>query len=207
MTETEWLTSTDATSMMRWLWTTKNASERKGRLFAVGCCRRVWARIGQKGKRAVEAAERFADDGAQQVKLADARHVARDPRYAGDAAALATTHPFGQFAACETPHEASVAQGTLEQQRQERVSQAALARCIFANPFRSTPVVTDSACNPTALALATAIYNEQAWDRVAILADALEEAGCANEEILSHCRGPGPHVRGCWVVDLILGRE
>jgi hypothetical protein len=43
--------------------------------------------------------------------------------------------------------------------------------------------------------------------RLAVLADALEEAGCTNADILSHCRSPGPHVRGCWVVDLILGKE
>jgi hypothetical protein len=62
--------------------------------------------------------------------------------------------------------------------------------------------------------LATAIYEERTLpqgtldrDRLAILADALEEAGCTNEEILSHCRSPNDHVRGCWLIDLILGKE
>ena len=40
-----------------------------------------------------------------------------------------------------------------------------------------------------------------------ILADALEDAGCTNQDILNHCRGGGEHVRGCWVVDLLLGKE
>ena len=55
--------------------------------------------------------------------------------------------------------------------------------------------------------IAQAIYGERAFDRMPILADALEDAGCDNADILGHCRQPGPHVRGCWVVDLLLGKE
>jgi hypothetical protein len=54
--------------------------------------------------------------------------------------------------------------------------------------------------------LAEAIYEERAFDRMPILADALEEAGCADADVLRHCRDPGPHVRGCWVLDLILDK-
>jgi hypothetical protein len=56
-------------------------------------------------------------------------------------------------------------------------------------------------------ALAQSIYDDRAFDRLPILADALEDAGCDNADILNHCRQPGEHVRGCWVVDLVLGRE
>lgn len=55
--------------------------------------------------------------------------------------------------------------------------------------------------------LAQAIYDDRAFDRMSVLADALEKAGCTNADILTHCRGKGPHVRGCWVVDLLLGKE
>jgi hypothetical protein len=55
--------------------------------------------------------------------------------------------------------------------------------------------------------LAQAIYDEQAFDRLPILADALEEAGCTDADILNHCRSGGEHVRGCWVVDLVLGKS
>jgi hypothetical protein len=58
----------------------------------------------------------------------------------------------------------------------------------------------------TVVALGTVIYTERAFDRLPILGDALEEAGCTDEAILSHCRGPGPHVPGCWVVDSVLIR-
>jgi hypothetical protein len=91
----------------------------------------------------------------------------------------------------------------------ERGAQAALLRELFGpTPFR-TPTVERSvlawndACVPK---LAEAIYDGLAWDRLPVLADALEEAGCADADILGHLRGPGPHVRGCWVVDLLLGR-
>jgi hypothetical protein len=59
----------------------------------------------------------------------------------------------------------------------------------------------------TVIALAKGIEDERAFDRLPILADALQDAGCDNADILDHCRGPGPHVRGCWVVDLVLGKE
>ncbi|MBI1918367.1 MAG: hypothetical protein HYS12_27060 [Planctomycetes bacterium] len=91
----------------------------------------------------------------------------------------------------------------------EKESQASLLRDVLGNPFR--PVMI----NPSWLAwnastvrnMTQAIYEERAFDRLPILADALEDAGCTDAEILNHCRGPGPHVRGCFAVDLLLGRE
>jgi len=55
--------------------------------------------------------------------------------------------------------------------------------------------------------MAQMIYENRSFGILAILADALEEAGCADTDILDHLRGPGPHVRGCWAVDLILGKQ
>jgi hypothetical protein len=81
-----------------------------------------------------------------------------------------------------------------------------LIRDVFANPFRA--VALDSGWRtPKVTALAQAIYDERSFDRLPVLADALEEAGCHDADILNHCRRPGPHARGCWVVDLILGRQ
>jgi len=51
------------------------------------------------------------------------------------------------------------------------------------------------------------VYDERAFDLMPVLGDALEDAGCTDRAILDHCRSPGPHVRGCWVVDLILGKQ
>jgi hypothetical protein len=81
----------------------------------------------------------------------------------------------------------------------------AVIRDVFGNPFHL--VEFDPAWRTdTALALARRMYDSRDCSAMPILADALQDAGCNDEEILNHCRGPGPHVRGCWVVDLVLGR-
>jgi hypothetical protein len=84
--------------------------------------------------------------------------------------------------------------------------QCDLARDVFGNPFRPAsldPVWRSS----TVVALAEGIYAERAFDRLPILADALQDAGCEDLDVLGHCRGEEPSVRGCWVVDLLLGKE
>ena len=80
-----------------------------------------------------------------------------------------------------------------------------LLRDIVGNPFR--PAAFDPSWRiSTAVALAEGIYADRAFDRLPILADALEDAGCGHPDVLAHCRGDGPHARGCWVVDLVLGK-
>ena len=99
---------------------------------------------------------------------------------------------------------------------EEKREQVRLLRCIFHNPF--CPVNLSSAVqgwnDGLVVRLARSAYEERHLPggtldngRLMILADALEEAGCTDAEILSHLRGPGPHVRGCWVVDTLLGAE
>ena len=84
---------------------------------------------------------------------------------------------------------------------------AYIIREIFGNPFRSV-VFDPSWRTSTVLALAQGIYDERAFDRMPILADALQDAGCDNDDILNHLRDPtAPHVRGCWALDLVLGKE
>jgi hypothetical protein len=81
-----------------------------------------------------------------------------------------------------------------------------LVRDVVGNPFRRTTVEL-AWRTPTVLSLSRGIYEERAFDRCAILADALEDAGCDNADVLGHLRTGGPHVRGCWAVDLLLERE
>ncbi|VTR95758.1 Uncharacterized protein (Fragment) OS=uncultured bacterium PE=4 SV=1 [Gemmata massiliana] len=77
---------------------------------------------------------------------------------------------------------------------------------IFGNPFRPVSF-SPSWRSSTAVSLAAQVYESRDFGAMPILADALQDAGCENEDILSHCRGAGPHVRGCWVVDLVLGKD
>ncbi|QEL14637.1 hypothetical protein [Limnoglobus roseus] len=85
------------------------------------------------------------------------------------------------------------------------MAQCDLIRDIFGNPFR--PVTfSPSWLTPTVVGLAGGIYADRAFDRLPILADALQDAGCEDVDVLSHCRGDGPHARGCWVVDGVLGK-
>lgn len=95
----------------------------------------------------------------------------------------------------------------------EKKLQTDLLRDIFHNPFAKEPIELDPNWRTsTVVELANTIYHEKAFDRMPVLADALEDAGCTNQEVLDHCRKDQgadqcSHVRGCWVVDLILGKE
>jgi hypothetical protein len=95
----------------------------------------------------------------------------------------------------------------------ERAWQVSLIRDLFGNPFRPA-LVDPSWLTPDVLSLARAAYEERSLPagtlepaRLALLADALEEAGCTEADALAHLRGPGPHVRGCWALDLVLSRS
>jgi hypothetical protein len=91
----------------------------------------------------------------------------------------------------------------------EAAVQCDLLRCVVPSPFRAS--IVDAAWRAwedgCVVKLARGIEEERAFERLPILADALEEAGCADEALLGHCRGPGPHALGCWVVDAVLDRS
>ncbi len=88
----------------------------------------------------------------------------------------------------------------------EQGRQVSLLFDIFGNPFRQVSVQREW-ITTAVVSLAQKIYDERAFARMPELGDALEEAGCTSKELLDHCRGPEPHVRGCWVIDLLLGKE
>jgi hypothetical protein len=198
-------------------------SYRKFRLFAVACCRRIWPLMPeQRSRQIVEVAERDADDVADPEELEEAFHAAdvglEGIANATEAAAYAAICDDVQSAACLAADYAAAAADGLTPSHlplkapwgpggtAERAAQAELLRCIFGNPFR--PVgLHPSWVTPAVTGLAETIYQERAFDLLPVLADALEEAGCDNAEILHHCRSKTPHARGCWIVDLLLARN
>jgi hypothetical protein len=209
MTEAEWLAGTEPEQLLAFI--RAKASERKLRLFACACCRRIWGLLSDdRSRKAVMTVERFADGLVTRQQLRAAR------AYAADAYAFAQGGsyyaPAAHAAACaaeEVGEAACCAAGHPAIRNIEETAQAALLRDLFGNPF---PRIT---LNPawltgnggTVVQLAQTIYEERRFADLPILADALEEAGCSNPDILAHCRSEGPHVRGCWVVDLILGNS
>lgn len=192
------------------------AGRRKLRLFAVGCCRAAWPLLGEPCLRsAVEVAERFADDQATKGELAAAAGRVDDEWFAGRTPDVNTLAEWGAASyAAESclpgAYDAAFGMTALGPQPLGTASvanalQCDLLRCVFGNPFRK-PAFNKKWRTETVAALATGIYEERAFDRLPILADALEDAGCDEPAMLTHLRGPGPHCRGCWVVDLALGK-
>ncbi len=88
----------------------------------------------------------------------------------------------------------------------ELPAQVALLRDIFGNPFRPVAFSAEWRTD-TAVSLARGMYESRDFSAMPILADALQDAGCDNADVLNHCRGEGIHVRGCWVVDLVLEKS
>jgi hypothetical protein len=223
--EKTWLSCTDPRPMLEFLG--GRAGDRKLRLFAAACCRRIWGRLpsgpDEFNHQAVEVAERFADGlvGPEALDAAAepcAQFGLRNEPLVWGYDAFQTWPVVSRDAFAAAGWVAAVAAQVVEGDApgSERAGQCALLRDLFGNPFRRRRV--DPAYRAwqggTVTRLAQAAYDERALPsgllenaRLAVLADALEEAGCADADVLGHLRGPGPHVRGCWVVDLLTEKS
>lgn len=230
MTEAEWLECKSPQPIMKFL-TLGQATERKRRMFAVACCRSVLFHCSKpQFSDMLLAFERYADGLVNEPVRSSARraiHVITQQSNvedANNAAAWAIYWAGGKrvdlLGCCMNcalvigramQRDAKTIYGDqsaawLSGREIEASRQADLFRDIFGNPFRQV-TLNPSWLTAAVVQLAQLIYDERAFERMAEVADALEQAGCSNSDIVQHCRGPGPHVRGCWVVDLILGKE
>jgi hypothetical protein len=196
------------------------ASDRKARLFACAYSRSLWDadQFGGPLQRALEVAEAFADGLAGEQELAEALAAASwDTSYVDP-------YPAGGMEESGAAHAAVVAVSPRLDLGFFAISRVytwtptprPLLLDIFGNPSR--PVHADPAWlawhGGAAVKLAAAVYEERELPsghldaaRLAVLADMLEEAGCSDADLLGHLRSPGPHVRGCWPLDALLGRS
>lgn len=227
MTEQEWWACADPGPMLAFLG--GKASERKLRLFAVACCRRVWhLLINEKSRCFVEVAERYADGRAtldEMQAVPGGVGYPHGPQRDAHAAAVCCTYEYGPDgihsvgmvayiaglaagAAGGVPHPDVVPPACVAAVAAEKKAQAGLLRDLF-DPFRPVTVRPDVLAWNDRLVprLAQAVYDEGRWRDMPILGDALLDAGCDNDEVVGHCRSGGEHVRGCWVLDLLLAKE
>lgn len=231
MTEADWLACTDYQPMLEFLY--GRASDRKVRLFSVACCRHYGHLLrDERCRTAIRVAERFADGLSTAGELLEAEEA----MWQADESGELGSEGLGEACACccfraddgsypsgiarNVANEMLVALGdeirTDEQYETECEVLSNYVRCLFGNPFR--PVTLSPGVlawnDAVVVRLAQAAYDERQLPegtldkiRLAILADALEEAGCTDAAILDHLRGDGHHVRGCWPVDLCLGKS
>jgi hypothetical protein len=219
MTGAEWLTCDDPVRMLNAL--PGGISERKLRLFGVACCRAIWVLLDDdRSRTAVAVAEQLADGTVGRDQLVEARDAAREAkrRFHGPAqvhawraanAAQDVTRDNARSAALNSVAEVCRAMNAHDTNHFDGESLrrgAALLRCIFGNPF-AVEAMNPKWMTPAVVSLASAIYNERRFDRMTELADVLQYGGCDHATILAHCRAPGEHFRGCWVVDTILGNR
>ena len=208
MTEGEWAECNDPGKMLGFVH--RLASGRKLRLLSVACFGGGDASSSDY-RNALEAVERFADGLLTETEC-DAVLADEAPLVATFVSAErlleAATSTERWKAACDGASQAGIAAKSLDRLlwHYTQPHYSAWIREVFGNPFRPIVVAPDWLTGDV-IGLATGIYQDRAFDRLPILADALMDAGCDNEDILRHCRGDGPHVRGCWVLDLLLGKQ
>jgi hypothetical protein len=210
--------------MLDFLLGTGQASERKLRLFSVACCRRIWHLMkDERSRRAVKATEQYVDRLAGKKELHAAWEAAVSVIWRGTPtrAARAAATAGAEVAATLMTVSASrnIVGAVTEAVRQpDRLDLSTCLRDIFGPlPFRTVtlPQSIRTWNDSLIIKLATAIYEERSLPsgtldvrRMGVLGDALEEAGCTDQDILGHLRQQGAvHVRGCWLVDLLLGKS
>jgi len=237
MTEAEWLACDDLEPMLTFLLHGKASDKKLRLFPCACCRRIWHLLHDDRSKKAVEASERYVDGTASLSELLRAYrestevrgNAAKSATLAADAASSAdyTVASAASAAAWAAVDEEGLVKEIIEKElgsggeqrswdawRQLAKAvvakeQASIFRDIFGDPFRPTLVKPSWLAwnDGTIRKMAQVIYDARAFDRLPLLADALEDAGCTDADVLNHCRTPGEHVRGCWVVDLLLGKS
>jgi hypothetical protein len=238
MTEDQWNSCIKPEVMLGWLCEQGRFSDRKFRLFACACCRRLWDCLGDPCHRnLVTAIENHPDMNCEdpELKVALDATAVQEWTVGNEPIRWAVFHLRGivnrttkaanvlglvssvLLAAKNKPPavenelwiyiDAIIAPYAAAEVEPRKL--AALVRDVFGNPFQPVPALSPAVLawnGATVRCLAQSMYDTRTFELMPVLADALGEAGCTDGAILEHCRGPGPHVRGCWLIDLIVGR-
>lgn len=215
MTEQEWSGSTVPELMLVYL--RSKVSKRKLRLFAIACCHRILGYLDDNHREANEVAECYVDGKVTEDELITAAWKAADRPlcYVYDELLEPMHNDIYDNAARIARYATNMRELDTQVLKEgggndllgtERKTQTAFLRDIVGNPFNPV-TLNPSWQTATVVSLAQAIYDDRRFRDMPILADALEDAGCTNDEILKHCRSGLEHVRGCWVVDLVLAKE
>ena len=192
---------------------------RRWRHFALACCRLLWPTLTEQARGVVELAERFLDRQATEQELLSGRErlLPEQTVPAIDAVfhAAERTARIKSVARHDVPVRCLAAYSMMSGKRvraEVNAKIAHLVREVFGNPYRT--VVFEPAWQTAEVqSLARAAYEERLEAgyldpaRLNILADALLDVGCDQQDALTHLREPGPHVRGCWVLEHLLGKE
>jgi hypothetical protein len=208
----------DAAWMIRRVWEdTKCPSIRKSQLFAIACARHVWHLLtDERLRQAVEIAEKYADGLATEAEVDAVVNVVGSLHwnaehnssyywltYLACIVANPRLNPFNYWKAPNSLRILGIANSELPVLWIRDIFGSLWFRPIFINPNWLTPTVTNLAF--AAYEHRALPYGELDTTSLEILADALEDEGCDNQEILGHLRGSGPHFRGCFALDLLLG--
>jgi hypothetical protein len=211
MTEAEWLGCPAPLDMLDFQ--RRKLTDRKRRLFVAAVARDGWNVLTDEGSRqAIETAERFADEQVtrEQLDTAERRawRVSEEALRTMDWPLSSASWVACCAASRSAPRAARKVAAVLLPGG--GVNRIVILRDIIGNPFRPVPSL-----DPSVLAwndgpvprIAQAIYDERRFGDMPVLADALLDAGCDDEALIAHCRSAGPHLRGCWAVDRILGKS
>jgi hypothetical protein len=244
--EAEWLACEEPRAMLEFA--RHKVSRRKYRLFACVCCRRAPDADprDERGEAALALAERLADgletNAARAQALEEVWTASLPPGVSFEELLAQPFEPWVRLPTYRCALESNPVTAAQEAARfvsgcsgEERAILCSLIRDIFGNPFRAVDFSPEWS-NSTVVTLARQMYDSREFSAMPILADALQDAGCDDEDVLNHCRDPGLfsgepfcpaggnplrwgsfpqagplppfcHVRGCWVVDVVLGNE
>jgi hypothetical protein len=218
MTEAEWL-ACDPDEMYFRAVAQLKSSARKKDLFCLACARLIWNLLEDDARKPFQWLEEHVGEREQPRSTGHVRelfegaarslydaHHRREGGVSGAAVHVAYDFWAGwyEYAFPNLCEDYAIFRDVLGEKPHNLL--VSIIRDTFGNPFRPVTFAHEWHTS-TAVAIARQMYESCNFSPMPILADALQDAGCDNEDILNHCRQPGAHVRGCWVVDAVLDKK